>query len=110
MGKLTGKQIQEEGIFGRPYSPSGTCNWQYNHYFLNKKTELFISFPGRSLEYSSILEFAVEVSDFRVFILGDYLDSDGVTHHSSGVFFHGESIPEGFAEVIALCLSISGGV
>ena len=48
------------------------------------------------------------VVNFKPFSLGGYLDSDGIPHHSSDVFRHGESISDGITDVRALYPSTSG--
>ena len=48
------------------------------------------------------------VVNFKPFSLGGYLDSDGIPHHSSDVFRHGESISDRITDVRALYPSTSG--
>ena len=44
---------------------------------------------------------------FKCIYLGDYFELEGLPHHSSEVFFHGESISDRFSSVLALYVSIS---
>ena len=69
-----------------------------------------MSFLVRDYKYLSRSNFLVEVSDFELFFLGGYLDPDGVPHHSSDVFFLGESISDRSTGVRALYLLISGAL
>ena len=93
-----------EGPVRAPHSMLSRLDRHMSH--ISKLVRATVDFPTKSRKFSSyavkeilcILSFetnlksAAETPVIKRFVLEGYCDSDGLPHHSSDVFLHGESI------------------